>query len=221
LTTPRFLIFDLDGTLIDSSVGVVEAVNYSLEMTGHSTRPAEEISRYIGYPLKQMYAEFGAEPFDQLYRHFQNRASTSVIEASRALAGAESVVRHLHVSGYRMAIATTKVRWHVDQIVAKLGWRECFEALVGGDEVLAPKPDPAAFRLAVSRLGGQIEHAVVIGDTINDVLAARKISIPVVAVKSPYGGNDTLLASAPDYMIDTISELPLLLKEIQERKEAI
>ena len=221
MTKPRFLIFDLDGTLIDSSAGVVEAVNYSLKMTGHSIRPADHICRYIGYPLKQMYADFGVEPFDQLYRHFQDRAATSVIEASQALVGADSTVRHLHNSGYRMAIATTKVRRHVDQIVDKLGWRECFEALVGGDEVPAPKPDPAAFLMAVSRLGARIEDAIVIGDTINDILAARQVSIASIAVKSPYGGNDTLMASAPDYVIDTIAELPLLLQEIQGKKEAI
>lgn len=199
----------------------MEAVNHSLKMTGQPTRSAEAISRYIGFPLRQMYAEFGVGPFDLLYRHFQDHAAVSVIEAAQPLAGAEHVVRHLYASGYRMAIATTKVRRHLDQIVDKLGWREYFETLVGGDEVAMPKPDPAAFRLAISRLGARMEEAVVVGDTTNDILAAKELSIPAVAVKSPYGGNDALLASAPDYLIDTIADLPFLLREIKERKEAM
>ena len=221
MTTPRFLIFDLDGTLIDSSSGVAEAVNYSLRMTGQAERPVDEISRYIGFPLRHMYAEFGVGPFDLLYHHFQDRAADTVIAASQPLPGADAVVKELYAKRYSMAIATTKVRRHVDQIVAKLGWADYFDALVGGDDVASPKPDPACFRLAIARLNASCEESLVIGDTINDVLAARRHSLPVVAVKSPYGGNDTLLASSPDYVIDKIAELPVLLKEIHRRKEAI
>jgi phosphoglycolate phosphatase len=221
VTIPRFLLFDLDGTLIDSSAGVVEAVNYSLRMTGQAERPAREISRCIGSPLRQMYAEFGVGPFEQLYRHFQDRAADSVIEASQPLPGADAVIAELHAAGYPMAIATTKVRRHVDQIVAKLGWAHYFGVVVGGDEVSLPKPDPAVFGLAISRLKGVSDRSIVIGDTINDVLAAQQLSLPVVAVRSPYGGDDQLLASNPDYVIDTIAQLPVLLREIQKRKEAV
>lgn len=221
MNTLRFLIFDLDGTLIDSSDGVVEAVNYSLRMTGQAERSAGDISRYIGFPLRHMYAEFGVGPFDQLYRHFQDCAAVSVIEASVSLPGANTVIEELHTAGFTMAIATTKIRRHVDQIVAKLGWADYFGALVGGDEVSLPKPDPAVFRLALSRLSAVPDQSLVIGDTINDVLAAQELSLPVVAVRSPYGGDDQLAASNPDYLIDTIAQLPVLLKEIQKRREAV
>lgn len=215
------LIFDLDGTLIDSSAGVVEAVNYSLRQLGLSERSYNEISRHIGFPLKSMYAEFGVGQFDELYRHFQDRAATSVIEAAGPLPGAHQAAERLFGEGYSMAIATTKVRRHVDQIVTKLGWTEYFPVLVGGDEVAHPKPAPDAFRLAIDRLKCSQSSSIVIGDTINDVLAARHLGIPVIAVLSPYGGNDELRASASDYVIDNISMLPDLLSEYHRKKEAV
>lgn len=215
------LIFDLDGTLIDSSTGVVAAVNYSLAKLGLPGRSHDEISRHIGFPLKKMYADFGVGPFDELYRHFQDRAATSVIEAAGPLDGAQQSAERLFAEGYSMAIATTKVRRHVDQIVAKLGWTEFFPVLVGGDEVAHPKPAPDAFVLAMDRLNCSPRNSIVVGDTINDVLAARQLEIPVIAVLSPYGGNDDLRASNPDYVIDSIALLPDLLCEIQSRKEAI
>jgi pyrophosphatase PpaX len=213
----RFLVFDLDGTLIDSSAGVIEAVNYSLRMTRHPEREGTEISRWIGFPLEEMYAEFGVGPFTELYRHFQHRAAESVVRSSEPLEGVESTVRLLHERGWRMAIATTKVRRHVEAIIEKFGWRDMFHVLVGGDDVARVKPDPEAFRLAMSRLGANPEDTLVIGDTTNDVLAARAIPVRVVAVVSPYGGHENLLAACPDYVIDSISELPLLLNGNGER----
>lgn len=221
MRSSRFLVFDLDGTLIDSSAGVMEAVNYSLRMTRHPERESAEISRWIGFPLEKMYADFGVGPFTELYQHFQRRAAESVVRSSEPLAGAESTVRLLHERGWRMAIATTKVRRHVEAIIGKFGWHDMFPIIVGGDDVARVKPDPEAFRLAMSRLGAKPENTLVIGDTTNDVLAARAIPVPVVAVVSPYGGHEGLLAACPDYVIDTISELPVLLNGNGERKEAI
>lgn len=214
------LIFDLDGTLIDSSAGVAEAVNYSLRQCGHPERDPFEIAKHIGYPLRQMYADLGVGPFETLYRHFQDRAVTSVIDAAHPLDGADSVVSELSLAGYKMAIATTKVRRHLDEIVTKLGWTPHFPVLIGGDEVSHPKPDPEAFVLSLRRLGAEPFNTIVVGDTINDVLAARALSIPVVAVISPYGGEETLRTSRPDYVIDSIVLLPDLLRELQSRKDS-
>ncbi len=221
MISSRFLVFDLDGTLIDSSAGVIEAVNYSLRMTHHPEREGAEISRWIGFPLEKMYADFGVGPFADLYHHFQRRAAESVVRSSEPLEGAESTVRLLHERGWRMAIATTKVHHHVEAIIEKLGWGDIFPVIVGGDDVTRVKPDPEAFRLAMSRLGANSEDTLVIGDTTNDVLAARAIPVPVVGVVSPYGGHESLLAACPDYVIDTISELPILLNGNGEGKEAI
>ncbi|HUV31562.1 MAG TPA: HAD family hydrolase [Acidobacteriota bacterium] len=207
----RNLIFDLDGTLVDSSDGVVEAVNYSLRCAGAPERPPDVIKAYIGYPLEEMYRDFTDLPVGELREHFRIKAARTVVPSATALQGADSVLRTLHAAGYRMAVATTKIRQHVDGILAKLGWDALVSVSVSGNEVKRVKPDPEPFRLALQGLAGTPEDTLAVGDTINDVLAARAVPMQVVAVSSPYGGREKLKASKPDFFIESIAELPALL----------
>jgi pyrophosphatase PpaX len=207
----RNLIFDLDGTLIDSSEGVVEAVNYALSRMGQPAQDPQRIKAYIGYPLKDAFADFTRVPYVELYRYFQERALESVVSAAHPLTGVDKTLRELHNRGYRMAIATTKIKVHVDAIMSKFDWQPLFSATVGGNEVAAVKPDPAMFHLAIERLRTRPGEAVVIGDTENDVLAAQRVPMKVVAVSSPYGGNEKTLSLEPDYVIDSVSDLIALL----------
>ncbi len=211
------IIFDFDGTLIDSSDGVVEAVNYSLRQVGEPEQPPEIIKQFIGYPLSQMYPTFSNTPVPQLYRLFQQKAAETVASSARALPGVETVLEQLRDEGYRLAIASTKIRMHIDKIVDKLGWTELITAYAGGDEVEKVKPDPEILKLTLSRLDGVAVETLVVGDTINDVLAARALSMRVAAVESPYGGRQKLLETNPDFFMGSISELSALLKEINRR----
>lgn len=207
----KTLIFDLDGTLIDSSEGVVEATNYALRRMGQSERKTSEITSFIGYPLQQMFREFTSAPAEQLYRHFQVRAAETVVASAHALEGVEDVLAELNRLGYRMSIATTKTRGHLDGIVAKLGWERYFAQTISGSDVAAPKPNPEAFTLALSRLNCSADTALVIGDTINDVLAARAVPIRVASVRSPYGGHEQVAALKPDYELKHLRDLLSLL----------
>ncbi|MEW5795642.1 MAG: HAD-IA family hydrolase [Candidatus Zixiibacteriota bacterium] len=208
------LIFDLDGTLIDSSVGVIDAVNYSLRMMNLPQQAPEKIVRYIGFPVEKMYADFGAKPVEELHHHFQSRAAQSMVASTVPLDGVDRTLMRLQADGYRMAIATTKIRPHLDGVIAKFGWGRLFETSVAADEVAAVKPAPDAFRLALRRLGASAGRALVVGDTINDVYAAHRVPVRVVAVESPYGGLDELQASRPDYFVRTLADLPGLLTQI-------
>ena len=211
--TIKNLIFDLDGTLIDSSAGVVEAVNYSLKMVGAPPQEAAAIKKFIGYSLATMYPHFTDAPYDELRRHFRVKASEVIVRSTVLLPNVAEVLQYLHGRGYRMAIATTKVRPNIDGILDKFQWRSIFPVSVGGDEVSQVKPAPDAFRLALERLKARPEESLVVGDTINDVLAARKIPMRVAAVRSPFGDSNELEAAEPDFMLGSLSEL----KEVLDR----
>ena len=217
----NYLIFDLDGTLIDSSVGIVDAVNYSLRMMSQPEQPPERIAGFIGFPLSHMYREFTQAPVDELRRHFYTQAAESMVGSTVVLDGVQETLERLQSAGYKMAIATTKIRRHLDGVVAKFGWRSFFDALVASDEVENVKPAPDAFRLAVERLGTTPQKAIVVGDTINDVHAAQAVPMKVVAVESPYGGLVELKGSQPDYLIRKLSELPQLLDLLNGQKREI
>lgn len=202
------IIFDLDGTLIDSSDGVVDAVNYALEQLGEPTRPPELIKTYIGYPLFQMYADFTDKPYAELREHFQVRAAETVVQSTCALPGTEDVLTKLNSDNFVLGIATTKIRKHLDGIIAKFNWFDYFKGVAGGDEVKNVKPEPDILKLVIDRMNVSGQNTLVVGDTINDVLAARAAGLKVAAVASPYGRRDELQASNPDYFLESLSELP-------------
>ncbi len=206
------IIFDLDGTLIDSSDGVVEAVNYSLEKMGQPIQPPEKIKAFIGYPLSQMYPVFTDAPVKELYHHFQVKASETVVSSTTILDEVPQVLDRLLQGGYKLAIATTKIKKHVDGIVDMFQWQDMFSAIVGGDEVKRVKPAPDAFQLALKRLNASPEESLVVGDTINDVYAAKAVPLKVAGIVSPYGGKDKLIESKPDFLLDSFNEILTLLK---------
>lgn len=203
------IIFDLDGTLIDSSQGIVDAVNYSLRCMGEQERKSGEITRYIGYPLKQMYTDFTDASYQELYVHFQKHATTSVVDAAVALGGADSVLRELHGKGYQLGIATNKIAFHISAIVDKLGWTNLFSATVGGDEVTNQKPHPEMIQLTMNRMKAAPQSTLMVGDTDNDILAARGAGIRSATVPSPYAH------IRPDNADFHINQLSDLLQHIQ------
>jgi 2-phosphoglycolate phosphatase len=210
----RYLVFDLDGTLIDSSEGVIEAVNYSLRMMHQPEQPPERIKRFIGFPLSSMYPHFTDAPVSELHRHFQTRAAETIVASTVLLDGVDDTLRALNRVGLGMAVATTKIRRHVESILDKFDWRELFDVVVGGDEVEHVKPAPDALHLVLQRLKAKPWEGLVIGDTVNDIEAARAVPMISVAVESPYGGRTEVEASRPDFFIKSVADLPSLLKQI-------
>lgn len=213
------LIFDLDGTLIDSSDGVVDAVNFAFRQMGLAEQDPDVIKPYIGYPLKAMFADLTSASVDELYRHFQTRAISSVVDSSTILPDVQESLVDLRAQGYRMAIATTKIRVHVDAIVKKFGWESLFDAAVAGNEVHRVKPAPEAIHLAIERLNTEPSASLVIGDTENDILAAQQVPTRVAAILSPYGGEEKLHALKPDYFIRRLPDLLPVLTRVNGGKQ--
>ncbi|MEE9443635.1 MAG: HAD family hydrolase [candidate division Zixibacteria bacterium] len=199
----KSIIFDLDGTLIDSSEGVIEATNYALAQSGEPERKPEEIKRFIGYPLDQMFPAFCDAPLDKLKALFQERARQSVVKSTVPIHGAEVIIRYLSSSNYKLAIATTKFSHHTTAILEKFGWDKYFEIAVSGDEVKNVKPAPDLLNLALKRLDADTNDSIMVGDTINDIVAAQSINMKVIAIQSPFG-NDKLEKYNPDLLLDNI-----------------
>jgi HAD superfamily hydrolase (TIGR01509 family) len=206
------IIFDLDGTLIDSSHGVIEAVNYAFTCLGGKPPSHEIIKASIGYPLEQLFRETTDLPVAELYRHFQIRAADSVVDAAVALEGVGETLEKLKQRGYTMAIATTKIRIHLDRIERKLGWQGMFSAKVGANDVRNVKPSPEAFLLAMELMQTTPAVSLVVGDTVNDIAAAQAIPVRVVAVESPYGGMARVRALRPDHVIAGLPDLLQILE---------
>jgi phosphoglycolate phosphatase-like HAD superfamily hydrolase len=207
----KHLIFDLDGTLIDSSEGVVIAVNRALESIGEKMRRPEEIKRFIGFPLEQMFQFFSNKSYKDFWENFQRVGIDEIATSAIPICGADETLHLLYGRGYKLGIGTTKMRIHLEKIITKLNWTPILSAFIGADDVAQVKPAPDVFIKVMQLLGGDISNSLVIGDTINDVIAAHSAGLPVVAVHSPFGDNRELEKSRPDVIIQNIKELPSVL----------
>ncbi len=213
----KTVIFDLDGTLIDSSEGIVEAFNYALRQFNLPEQPHEIITPLIGFPLDSMFLELTGKSMPEMKSAFRTKAMETVVNSSRSLRGVNEVVESLFNSGYKMGIATTKIRAHIDGILAKLEWEEFFEAVIGGNEVSQVKPHPEQFESLLAKMKSNCASTVVVGDTINDILAARQLGITEIAVRSPYGNSIKVQQLKPHFFMEDISELPDILSELNLR----
>jgi len=218
MTTIRNVLLDLDGTLIDSSSGVIAAVNYALKETGHNEQPAELICRYIGSPLDLMFRDFTDHPYEELRRHFRVKARETIVASTNLLPGAAEVVAELHGRGYRLAIATTKIRPHIEGILAKFSLQSYFATYAGADDVTRVKPDPEILRLILDRLDATPESSIMVGDTMHDLHAAQAVPITAVMVASPFADRDEILVANPGSFIESLAELPSTIERLSQRK---
>jgi phosphoglycolate phosphatase len=211
------LLFDLDGTLVDSADGIVEAVNYSMRAIGEPEQPAETIKPYIGFPLSELYGDLTDRPYSEMYKLFRERADAILPSTTQPLPGAGETLDVLREAGYNLNIVSTKTRKHICEIVDALDWSSLIGIMVGGDDVSQVKPAPEAFNLALEMIPGTPTDSIAIGDTINDVIAAKAVPMPVVGVVSPYGGRTQLEESGPDVLIESIDQLPDLLHRLRTK----
>ena len=214
----KTIIFDLDGTLIDSADGIVEAFNYAMTQNGLPSQPRDEIVKHIGFSLDHMFGVFTDGNFDSLKNDFTLKARHTVVDSSNPLNGANETVVSLFESGYNLGIATTKWRRNIDSILIKLGWNEYFCEVIGGDEVTKIKPDPEMFSSLMALMKADPENTVIVGDTINDILPAKELSVRNVAVKSPYGDSKEVMSLNPDFFIEEIAHLRQTLSRMFENE---
>ncbi len=201
------IIFDLDGTLIDSSSGIIAAARGAFERLGLPSRSDDEIKKCIGFPLELLYGDYPADDFEAFKRIFRQIGNHVIVNAARPFDGVEMTMSLLAANGHRLALATSKCRKHLESILSRLGWVNYFAAVSGGDDVSEIKPDPEQVKFILHELGAKKEQTVMVGDTVNDILAARAAGVFVIGIRSPFGNDSGFMESEPDLVLDTFCQL--------------
>jgi phosphoglycolate phosphatase len=221
-TALKAVLFDLDGTLLDTAADIAEALNRTLAEQGLPPIAPSEVRRMIGRGspmlIERASASFGrvldepakAAMLERFFHHYGYLEESGEFKA-KPYAGAAECLRALHEAGLRTAVVTNKHERFAVGLLKALGLFGWVDRVVGGDSFPLRKPDPAPLLFACEQLGVAPAHALMVGDSINDVQAAHAAGIPVICV--PYGYNE---GQDPrqlpcDAFVESLADLPGLL----------
>ncbi|MBL8658670.1 MAG: phosphoglycolate phosphatase [Rhodospirillales bacterium] len=215
MTAITSVVFDLDGTLIDSAPDLRTALNRLLAAEGRRPLALAEVVAMIGDGaarlVERAFAATG-EPagatVSELTRRFLALYEPHAADETRPVEGVPEALAALRTAGLRLGICTNKPERATWTVLRALGLADHFTAVVGGDSVPgARKPDPAMVFAVLERLGANPSEAVMVGDSGNDVAAARAAGLPVI-VRA--GGYTAIPAAAlgADRVIDDVADLP-------------
>jgi phosphoglycolate phosphatase len=212
-TSIRGIVFDLDGTLVDSYRPITGALNHARAGFDLDPLPLEEVRRRVGRGLEVLIAELvGPSLVAEGVRLFRERYAEIFAEQTSALPGVMETVRELSEAGYRMAVASNKPARFGTAILESLGMREFFRSIRGPDGTATPKPDPTMIRLCLQDLQIARTEAVYVGDMVLDVESAARAGLPVILIG---GGSSTIeeLAGTGQRVIESLRDLRRVLPE--------
>ncbi|HBY86166.1 MAG TPA: phosphoglycolate phosphatase [Colwellia sp.] len=223
LKEKNVLLFDLDGTLVDSAPDLALAVNRTLEDLNKATFDQDTIHHWVGNGAKVLIerALSGSAIIDiELDETLTKDALTIFLAHYQQCLCIESVlyddVREgllsLKSAGYRLAIITNKPAIFIQPILTGLGIDNLFELLIGGDTLAEKKPHPAQLHYALEQLNVTAEECVMIGDSKNDILAAKAANIDSVGLTYGYNYGEDINQYQPQWCFDTFAELLTALK---------
>jgi len=205
--------FDLDGTLLDTVHDLAAAVNLLLAELGHASLSTEVVRDLIGKGAADLIGKAltrarGTPPRDgegaALLPRYQHGYATILGRQTRLFPGVRAGLDRMHGAGFRLAVITNKATRFVQPHLEQAGIAHYFDVVIGGDDAVAKKPDAAPLFLAARRLGVSPARMLMVGDSVNDVSAARAAGSPVVVV--PYGYNEgaPVQTLAADGIVDSL-----------------
>lgn len=215
MTKSPLIVFDLDGTLVDTAPDLVGALNFVLQREGLPLVPVASARTMIGAGARKLI-ERGLElegrmmsvaDIDRLTADFIAYYREHIADASLPFEGLHAALDTLEDQGFKFAVCTNKLEDLSRLLLAKLEMTGRFEAICGADTFGVAKPDPTILRQTVVQAGGDISRAIMVGDSGPDVGVARRAGVPVIGVT--FGYTETPIAELkPDIVIGHMRELP-------------
>ncbi len=210
----RNLIFDFDGTLADTSLGIVRCTQVTLETMGLPLSTPERICATIGLPLADCFARGTDTPAERIeeacatYRRLFNDIAVPCIVL---FPGVAETLAALDARGFRMSIATSRGSRSLQMLLERMGVAGHFCASAASDTVSRHKPEPDPALYVLEKMGGKPEESLVIGDTTFDIRMGQAAGCRTCGVT--WGNQDRaqLQAASPDWILDRIEALPGIL----------
>lgn len=211
----RPLVFDLDGTLIDSRRDIAAACNHALEAIGRAPLPIEDIAAHVGSGARKLLEgvlgpDLAQVHFEELLRHFQAYYAKHPIDHNQFMPGAELSLK-LRTPERPIAVCTNKPHHLTRAVLEALGLIDAFDAIVGPQSGDRPKPDPQLLERVAAQLGVAPSNLVMIGDGPQDVGAGKAVGAHTIGVRGGLLPVHRLIEAGPDVLLDTLEDLPAYL----------
>ena len=207
------ILYDLDGTLIDSVRLILDSYHHTLQVHDFPARTDAHWLRGLGIPLRQQFAEW-AEDEDLLqamivtYREYNLAHHDDAVEP---YPGVVDVVGALKRAGCRSALVTSKNRYGAQRGLERVGLETMFDILVSADDVERPKPHPEPVERALDYLNAEAHRTIFVGDSVHDMEAGRAAGVSTGAVLWGPFDRDDLAATAPDHWLERPEDLLQLI----------
>ncbi|OGI57047.1 MAG: phosphoglycolate phosphatase [Candidatus Muproteobacteria bacterium RBG_19FT_COMBO_61_10] len=217
----KMVMVDLDGTLIHTAPDLAASANRMLQDLGRAEVDPRLIATWIGNGVPRLVkraltGEMMAEPDAALYQRalalFQKHYAAGVSEFSRPFPGVVEGLTQLEAQGYTLACITNKAEAFTLPLLRNLDLHRFFKLILSGDSLPKQKPDPLPLLHACKHFGITPDHGLLVGDSANDVQAARAAGMPVICVPYGYNHGHDIRESHPDQVVGSLAELPQYLR---------
>lgn len=209
------ILFDLDGTLTDSSPGIINSIIYALKKYDITVENRAELRKFLGPPLHESFREFygfDEEKSMEAVRFYREYFSTKGLLENEVYDGIHSLLKNLCDKGKRLIVATSKPQEFTNRIMEHFGLCEYFELIAGSnmDGTRSKKAEVIEYALQKCQITDK-SKVVMVGDRMHDIFGANAVGIDSIGVEYGYGDYDELHNAGATYIVKTVDELEKLL----------
>lgn len=205
------VLFDLDGTLVDSGTGITNSVSYALKKYGIKVLDKRELYKFIGPPLHESFEKFygfSEEKAKEAVEYYREYYRDKGIYENVVYDGIPKLLKKLSWDGKRLIVATSKPEAFAKQILETLDLAKYFLYIAGAnmDGTRTKKKEVISYALELGK-AGDISKAVMIGDREHDILGAKSVGIAAVGVLFGYGNYEELQSAGADYIVEKVPDI--------------
>lgn len=210
---PKLVLMDLDGTLVDSAADIHLNLNRALDDLGLAPVTEAQVRIWVGQGASRLiycvleHGRLDPQLHDRLLAQFMRRYEAQVCEASTVYPGVREFIAACHAQGITLACVTNKPYAPAKGLLEALDLLDDFALLVGGDTLPHRKPHPEPLLHCLRHFDMKAADTLMVGDSSNDVGAARAAHIPVVALSYGYNHGVPIADSQPDWLVDSLAAL--------------
>ena len=209
------IIFDLDGTLLNTLEDLMDSVNFALERQGFPLRNLEEIRSFVGNGIRLLVERavpqevVGTDTFEVCFKDFNDYYKVHMEDKTAPYDGINEMLKNIKKAGFKTAIVTNKVDYAAQELCNRL-FPE-IDLVVGSVDDRPNKPAPDGAFYAIDTLGSKAENTIFVGDADTDILTAKNAGLKSIGVLWGFRDREIIEAEGAEYIVETVKELEKLL----------